>query len=68
MRKPTMSFQEIKRALATQDEQLAAAYAAVETGRPVPVDLSTLHALAETCTPISPHAPEIVRKGNAVRC
>jgi hypothetical protein len=48
-----MSFEEIRRALAAQDEQLGAAYAAVESGKPVRVDVSTLHALAELCSPAS---------------
>lgn len=69
MRKPTMSFEEVKRALARQNEQLEAAYAAVEAGKSVPIDPSALHALEDLCGRSNePRAEATPNSWNAVRC
>ena len=69
MTQPATTLADLRRALAEQDAQLAAAFAALDPKKPIAVPAASLRLLAEVCASARSHpAASTVGNWASVRC
>ncbi len=70
MTQPAITLEDLRRALAEQDAQLAAAFAALDPKMPIAIPTASLRLLAEVCTSARSQSAAGGTQGNwaLVRC